>query len=100
MNKIAVITGATSGLGRAMAGKFKAQGFFVVGLSRHQPEADVCDRWIKVDLTDVAERSVAVEELIQLPGIDVLVNNAGVGAYAAWGELSENDLRQLMELAQ
>ena len=96
--KIAVVTGASSGLGRAMARKFRNEGFYVVAVSRKAPEDGVCDRHISADLTDSVSLEAAAKEILQLERVDIFVNNAGIGAYAKWDELKEDELRRLMEL--
>ena len=96
--KTAVVTGASSGLGRAMARKFKSEGFYVVAVSRKAPEEGVCDFHIPADLTDKESLEAAAQEILKLEKVDVFVNNAGVGAYAKWDELREDELRRLMEL--
>ncbi len=96
---VAVVTGASSGLGRAMAREFRRNGYFVVALCRRPPEDDVCDRFLATDLTDAASRRAAVEVLnAEIGRVDVLVNNAGIGSYATWEELSEEALRHEFEL--
>ena len=96
--KIAVVTGASSGLGRAMARKFKKEGFYVVAVSRKAPEDGVCDRHIAADLTDKESLEAAAQEILKLEKVEVFINNAGLGAYAKWDELREEELRRLMEL--
>ena len=96
--KTAVVTGASSGLGRAMARKFKSEGFYVVAVSRKAPEDGVCDAHISADLTDERSLAQAAEEINKLERVDVFINNAGIGAYAKWDELKEDELRKLMEL--
>ena len=89
--KIAVVTGASSGLGRAVAREFRRRGFTVIALCRHAPEADTADRFLAVDLTDAEQRTRAAAAIEQEFGrLDVLVNNAGIGSYATWEELSED----------
>ncbi len=95
----AVITGASSGLGRALAKEFKAHGFLVIAISRRQPEAGVCDHFFAADLTEKEELLQAVEKIRQLNiPIDVLINNAGIGSYAKWEELSDADLRKEFDI--
>ncbi|UKI33816.1 MAG: SDR family NAD(P)-dependent oxidoreductase [Lentisphaeria bacterium] len=97
--KIAVVTGASSGLGRAVAREFRRRGFTVIALCRHAPEADTADRFLAVDLTDAEQRTRAAAAIEQEFGrLDVLVNNAGIGSYATWEELSEEELRREFEL--
>ena len=56
-NTFALITGVSSGLGKAMALYFADQGVRVVGVSRTQPDG-LPDgiHWIQADLTDEADR--------------------------------------------
>ncbi len=97
--KTAVVTGASSGLGRAVAREFRRRGFTVIALCRHAPEADTADRFLAVDLTDAEQRTRAAAAIEQEFGrLDVLVNNAGIGSYATWEELSEEELRREFEL--
>ena len=97
--KTAAVTGASSGLGRAVAREFRRRGFTVIALCRHAPEADTADRFLAVDLTDAEQRTRAAAAIEQEFGrLDVLVNNAGIGSYATWEELSEEELRREFEL--
>ena len=96
--KTAVVTGASSGLGRAMARKFRKEGFYVIAVSRKAPEDGVCDRHIPADLTEEASLEAVAQEILKLGKVDVLINNAGIGAYAKWEELRPEELRRLMEL--
>ena len=73
--KTAVITGASSGLGRAMARKFKDSGYYVVAVSRKVPEDGVCDCHIAADLTDKDSLEKAAQEILKLEKVDVFVGN-------------------------
>jgi len=96
--KIAVITGVSSGLGKALALHFRSQGVTVVGVSRTQPDFEL-DGWIAADLTLPAGRQKVYDQIVeQYSAIDVLINNAGKGSYATWDEQSANELRALLEL--
>ena len=93
--KRVLITGVSGGLGAAMAREFRRRGWHVIGVCRTAPAADLCDEFVACDLTDpaaVARLGASVETL------DALVNNAGIGAYAAWEELDDASLRKLMEI--
>ena len=96
--KIALVTGASSGLGLAMALRFRSEGFVVIGVCRHRPGFEL-DRWIEADITTEEGRHL-IDTVIkhEFGGIDVLINNAGKGSYATWEEMPEDDLRALFEL--
>jgi len=97
--KVALITGASSGLGAALARQWRQAGFRVVAVSRRPPEADVADDFIAADLGNPGAAKALFEEFRRRETrLDVLINNAGIGAYAGWEELPEADWRRLMEI--
>ncbi|MEO8589681.1 MAG: SDR family oxidoreductase [Flavobacteriales bacterium] len=79
--KVILVTGGSSGLGRAISARLAAEGQIVYGTSR-KASAEMANgvRALVLDLTDEASVNQAVEEIIHREGrIDVVVNNAGVG---------------------
>ncbi len=93
-----LITGVSSGLGKAMAKYFAAQDFEVLGISRSKPEDLPGVRWIPCDITKESDRISLKEELEKCGTLDILINNAGKGIYAAWTEMEEAALREVFEL--
>ena len=87
MSKTILITGASSGIGRATAKYFQAKGWNVIATMRSpQNETDLStlDNVLvtRLDVQDSASITAAVQEGIDRFGkIDVLLNNAGYGAY-------------------
>ena len=76
-----VITGAASGFGRGTADALRRRGVEVVGLDLH-PTDDV----IACDVRDQAQVDAAMKEALgRLGGLDVLINNAGIGGPADSG---------------
>ena len=80
MEKVALVTGASSGIGLETARALLKQGYQVYGLCRRKPpEADI--RHIPGDVTDEAAVKTALEKLREEAGrLDLLVNNAGFGS--------------------
>ncbi len=80
-DKVCVVTGASRGIGAAIAAKFSAEGATVYAFSRTAPAAEpaAAPRWIQCDVADEASIEAAVAAVLAEAGrIDVLVNNAGI----------------------
>jgi 2-keto-3-deoxy-L-fuconate dehydrogenase len=74
----ALVTGGASGIGEAVASLLRERGARVIVLDRDVAESDDA---IRVDVTDAPGVAAAVGEAVtRLGGLDVLVNNAGIGA--------------------
>lgn len=99
------ITGCSTGIGRAMAEAAARAGNVVVATARRIETLDDLveafpDRVIPVtlDVTDDASVASAIAAALDLAGnIDVVVNNAGIGAFSTIEETSDADARALME---
>ena len=79
MSKVAVVTGASSGIGEAVSAKLLRAGYRVYGLSRRGTAPDGVSG-MKLDVTDEQRVEEVFREIFQKEGrIDLLVNNAGFG---------------------
>lgn len=106
MNKVWLITGATSGFGRAIAEAALAEGDVVVGAAR-RPEGlddlvaahpDQVEA-LRLDVTEPGAAEEAVRDVIARHGrIDVLVNSAGRTHVGAFEETTDQELRDLFDL--
>lgn len=83
MNKVAIVTGGSSGIGRATAQELVKSGCTVYELSRRTiPIPGVTH--ISADVTDEMQVVSAIESILSVEGrIDILVNNAGFGISGA-----------------
>jgi NAD(P)-dependent dehydrogenase (short-subunit alcohol dehydrogenase family) len=90
---IALVTGASSGIGAATAQQLATAGYKVYGTSRRGARAGLHPfAMLALDVTSDASVEAAVNELIRLEGrIDLLVNNAGFGVAPAGAEESSLD---------
>jgi NAD(P)-dependent dehydrogenase (short-subunit alcohol dehydrogenase family) len=98
---VALVTGATSGIGRAAAVGLAAAGFDVVGTGRDTSRVQAPDGVILLDLDVSDDVSVAaiVDRVIQHFGrIDVLVNNAGIGSAGAAEESSIGQVQRIFDV--
>ncbi|MFE0015895.1 SDR family oxidoreductase [Mesorhizobium sp. NPDC059054] len=100
MSQTVLITGASTGIGRETARLFQARGWNVVATMRapeSETELNRLDnvRVLRLDVTDEASIRDAVAEGVQAFGpIDVLVNNAGFGAYGPLEATSLETIRR------
>jgi len=101
-DKIAIVTGASKGIGRAIALRLAKEGANVVIADVDKDEGEKVAQMIremgrdclavKCDVSNVQEVEEMVEKTIQKLGrIDILVNNAGVSSMAPMVELKEKD---------
>ena len=100
MYKVVLITGASSGLGKATACHLADLGYVVYGTCRNpnQYETPPNYKLISLDLNQPTSIQSAVEELLGEEGrIDVLINNAGSGIIGPMEELEIDALRANFE---
>lgn len=108
----AVITGGSSGNGRAIAQSYAAEGSNIVvadlqeepresGTPTHElvaDEHDVDTAFVKCDVTNLDELEAAVDAADEFGGIDVMVNNAGIFREETFTEVEEDAYHQMMDI--
>jgi short-subunit dehydrogenase len=93
-HQVALVTGASSGIGQATAELLAARGFTVFGTSRAPEKLAGSFRWLPMDVRSDASVEAAVQSLLAQAGrIDVLVNNAGYSQVGAIEESSLTDVQ-------
>ncbi|HXE76164.1 MAG TPA: SDR family oxidoreductase [Candidatus Xenobia bacterium] len=106
-NKVAIITGASEGIGKAIAERFAREGARVVLAARSEEKlralaAKLGEQRALVEPTNVADPA-QLERLVgqtveTFGGIDILVNNAGFGLYAPVHEMDWEHFREMWEV--
>jgi len=105
--RVRLITGATSGFGRAIAEAAVARADVVVAAARNPARLDDLVaasapgrvHAVELDVTDTARGQAVVDDVVRRFGrIDVLVNNAGRTQVGALEETTDEELRALFEL--
>ncbi len=101
--KTAIVTGASSGIGAAVARRLNVMGYTVYAVARRfelmAPLADVGIRPVRVDITHDAALAALVSRVIAETGrIDVLVNNAGYGALGAIEDVPLAEARHQLDV--
>lgn len=106
-NKVAIVTGAGRGIGRAIAEQFADQGCHIAALARSPEEIEETIALVEArgcrgvaipcDVSDAESVRKAVALAIETLGpIDILVNNAGVACFKPFMELSLSDWESTM----
>jgi NAD(P)-dependent dehydrogenase (short-subunit alcohol dehydrogenase family) len=103
MAKTAIITGASSGIGEETVRRLLTEGYSVYAgarrVDRMQSLASAGARLLSLDVTDDASLTTAVETISRETGrIDVLVNNAGYGAYGALEDVPLDEARRQFDV--
>ncbi|NTW33248.1 MAG: SDR family oxidoreductase [Bacteroidetes bacterium] len=108
-NKVVVITGASSGIGKALAFEFAALGAKLVIAARNQEKLKKIEEELsskQYDVLTVAtdvsienDCKILIERSIEKYGaIDILINNAGISMRALFEEVDMTVLHQLMDI--
>ena len=95
---VAIITGGSRGLGRALAEDLARDGWDVVVDARHLPTLPSGLHGIEGDVSDPQHRAALVDAARALGGLDLLVNNASVLGASPLPHLADHDVDALTEV--
>ena len=103
MNRVALITGASAGMGKDTALLLSKNGYTVYGAARRVESMKDLEqlgvRIMKMDVSDDLSMNEGVAKIMEAEGrIDVLINNAGFGSYGAIEDVTMKDARYQMEV--
>lgn len=103
MGLVALVTGASSGMGKEIAKRLKADGYTVYAAARRVEQMEDLRKAgiipLQMDVTSEDEVKAGVEAIEKKDGgVDILINNAGFGLYGAVEDVSITDARYQFEV--
>ncbi|KJK07406.1 MULTISPECIES: SDR family oxidoreductase [Pseudomonas] len=100
-----VLTGASGGIGQAIASRLCAAGARVLAVSRHQKTLmPLLERypqhlcWVAADLTNDTDRRKVLAAVQAIGGLDLLINAAGINHFAMLDQLDDHDIDALLSV--
>lgn len=106
--QVALVTGASRGIGQAIALKLAAEGIYVIGTATSEKGADATvaaitaqggtAQAVKLDVTNSAEVEALFKKIVSEQGrLDILVNNAGVTKDGLMMRMKDNDWDSVLD---
>jgi NAD(P)-dependent dehydrogenase (short-subunit alcohol dehydrogenase family) len=93
------VTGASRGIGRAIALALSEEGAWVIGTRTAHTDvaSESCHEWVQADFTDVAQIHACAAR-VRESAPDVLINNAGVNKLAPFARIDPNDFLMIQQI--
>lgn len=99
MTRIAVVTGATGGIGGACAARLASDGMEVVWIDRNRPEKSVSGHFIQHDLGDLESLPSLMAQIeAEIGSVDVLVNSAAIFKPVSMASFQVSDLDETLRI--
>lgn len=96
-NKTILVTGATRGIGAAIALAFRNKGAKVIGTGTHKDATGVFDEYFQADFSDIEQIS-ACADFIRRANLDVLINNAGINKNLPFVEIDPLEFKRIQQV--
>jgi len=95
----AIVTGAGSGIGLAVATKLKQEGATVFGFDINQGDMNGVATWVECDVGDTnSVRSAVAKVSAEVSVLDILANNAGIGAVGSVLDATDEEWSRLFNI--
>ena len=101
MKKTILITGCSSGFGKALCREFKEQGYFVIATARNVEKLNdvMSDMKIRLDVRDENSIAMALDSILEgIDRLDVMINNAGYSVRSAVEEIDLEKYQQMLDV--
>jgi NAD(P)-dependent dehydrogenase (short-subunit alcohol dehydrogenase family) len=96
-NKTVLVTGATRGIGAAIALAFRNKGAKVIGTGTHKDATGFFDEYFQADFSDIEQIS-ACADFIRRANLDVLINNAGINKNLPFVEIDPLEFKRIQQV--
>ncbi|MEO0368424.1 MAG: SDR family NAD(P)-dependent oxidoreductase [Pseudomonadota bacterium] len=98
MDKLALVTGATSGIGQSLSNQARQAGYKLLGVGRDFKKSNLAaSEQLSIDLSDLDALSVSLgENRVRFADLELLILNAGFGQFGAIEQFSHADIQRVI----